>query len=152
MVSKYQYNNGEWHTVRITRQQATGTLVIDGGDSVEGASVGNTRVMSLQPQYSFGGVEAKLIDDMNVNTGLDKDKPYRGCIRNIQISGQPLGVPHKEFGVIPCTDQIEDGVFFGGGYVKVIAKNFQQIFCLVLFSFVKTHTLTTFLFISLLHI
>lgn len=114
--------------MRITRQQATGTLVIDGGDSVEGASVGNTRVMTLQPPYSFGGVELNKTDDVMVNTGLDIDQVYRGCIRNIQVSGQPLGAPHKEVDVLPCADQIEEGVFFGGGYVKVWRKKQPQKF------------------------
>lgn len=123
MKSKYQYNNNEWHTVRISRAQATGNLVIDGGDSVEGSSVGNTRVMSLEPPYTFGGVPDKALDDSSVNTGLDRNNVYRGCIRNIQVQGQPLGVPTREVGVLPCTDQIEDGVFFGGGYVKVRSTN-----------------------------
>lgn len=123
MTSKYQYNNDDWHTVRIERTQATGTLVIDGGDSAEGSSVGNTRVMSLQPPYTFGGVNEKSIDDASEDTGLVSSNIYRGCIRNIQVNAQPLGVPTREFGVLPCTDQIEDGVFFGGGYVKVSNKN-----------------------------
>lgn len=123
MKSKYQYNNNEWHTVRITRQQAMGSLVIDGGDSVEGVSSGNTRVMSLEPPYSFGGISEKFLANASNNTGLNHNNIYRGCIRNIQVSGQPLDVPTKEVEVLPCTDQIEDGVFFGGGYVKVRSNN-----------------------------
>lgn len=119
MTSKYQYNNNAWHTVVITRHQAMGTLLIDGGDEVRGESVGNTRVMTLQPPYSIGGVSQNLMDDLVVNTGHDAKKVYRGCIRNIQVGGQPLGQPQNEVGVIPCSEKVEDGAFFGGGFVKV---------------------------------
>lgn len=126
MTSKYQYNNNAWHTVRITRQQAMGSLVIDGSDSVEGTSGGNTRVMTLQPPYSFGGVANKT--DMIQTTKIDQFEDYRGCIRNIQVSGQPLGAPHAEAGAIPCSDEFEDGVFLNGGYIKVQTKQLQTNF------------------------
>lgn len=127
MKSKYRYNNGKWHTVRITRKQATGTLEVDGGDVVEGLAVGNTRIMTLTPPFSFGGVSESYRDDANINTGLDGDSIFHGCIRNIQVNSTPLGVPTKEINVLPCTDQIEDGAFFGGGYVKVKQKQNQPL-------------------------
>lgn len=119
MTSKYQYNNNAWHTVVIRRQQSKGTLLIDGGDEVNGESSGNTRVMTLQAPYSFGGVNPNLMDDLVINSGIDKSKVYRGCIRNIQVGGQPWGAPQKAVGVYPCSEQVEEGVFFGGGFVKV---------------------------------
>lgn len=127
MTSKYQYNNDAWHTVVITRHQATGSLLIDGGDEVRGESIGNTRVMTLQAPYSIGGVSPNLIDDLVVNTGIDPKKVYRGCIRNIQVGGQPWGMPQNEVGVIPCSDKSEEGAFFGGGFVKV-KNNMMLIF------------------------
>lgn len=84
MTSKYQYNNNAWHTVVITRHQAMGSLLIDGGDEVRGESIGNTRVMTLQAPYSIGGVSPNLMDDLVVNTGIDPKKVYSGCIRNIR--------------------------------------------------------------------
>lgn len=120
MSSKYQYNNNQWHTVVIRRQQATGSLMIDGHDLVDGESIGNTRVMTLQKPFSIGGVNQNMMEDLVVNTGIDPKKVFRGCIRNIQVGGQPWGVPQNEVGVLPCSEQVEDGVFFGGGYVKVI--------------------------------
>lgn len=119
MTSKSQYNNNQWHTVVIRRQHAKGSLLIDGGDEANAESTGNTRVMSLQAPYSFGGVSPNLIDDLVANSGIDKTQVYRGCIRNIQVGGQPLGQPPKMTGVIACSDKIEDGAFFGGGFVKV---------------------------------
>lgn len=128
MSSKYQYNNDNWHTVRIRRQQATGSLMIDGGDSVEGESIGNTRVMTLQPPFSIGGVNPNMMEDLVVNTGIDAKKVFRGCIKNIQVGGQTWGVPQNEVGVLPCSDKVEDGAFFGGGFVKV-NNNFDKLLC-----------------------
>lgn len=85
-----------------------------------GESVGNTRAMSLQAPYSFGGVNPNLMDDLRVNTGIEKGKYFAGCIRNIQVGGRPWGEPQKVVGTIPCSDQVEDGVFFSGGFIKVI--------------------------------
>lgn len=119
MSSKYQYNNSAWHTVIISRQHSKGKLLIDGEDEVLGESIGNTRVMSLQAPYSFGGVSPNLMDDLVINSGIDKEKHYRGCIRNIQVGGRAWGVPQKSVGVMPCSEQVESGVFFSGGFIKV---------------------------------
>lgn len=119
MTSKYQYNNNYWHTVIISRTQEKGSLLIDGGDEVHGESIGNTRVMTLIAPYSFGGVSNSLIDDLAINSGLEKTKVFRGCIRNIQVGGQPLDKPANTVGVLPCSDQVEEGAFFGGGFLKV---------------------------------
>lgn len=44
---------------------------------------------------------------------------YFVLIINLEVGGQPWGVPQNEVGVIPCSDQVEEGAFFGGGFVKV---------------------------------
>lgn len=119
MTSKSQYNNGKWHTVLISRQQSKGKLLIDGEDEVSAESIGNTRVMTLQPPYSFGGVAPNLTDDLVINSGIEKSKYFQGCIRNIQVGGRPWGEPNKIVGATPCSDQVEDGVFFNGGFIKV---------------------------------
>lgn len=119
MTSKNQYNNSQWHTVLISRQQSKGRLLIDGEDEVSAESIGNTRVMTLQAPYSFGGVAPNLIDDLVINSGIDKSKYFQGCIRNIQVGGRPWGEPQKIFGTTPCSDQVEEGAFFNGGFIKV---------------------------------
>jgi len=119
MSSKYQYNNSAWHTVIISRQQSKGKLLIDGEDEVQGESIGSTRVMSLQAPYSFGGVSPKITEDLEINSRIDKDKQFRGCIRNIQVGGRAWGSPQSAVGVIPCSEQVESGVFFSGGFIKL---------------------------------
>lgn len=119
MSSKYQYNTSSWHTVLISRRQTKGKLLIDGEDESIGESIGNTRNMSLQPPYSFGGISPNLTEDVHINAGIEKNKHFKGCIRNIQVGGRPWGEPNKITGAIPCSNQVEDGVFFSGGFIKV---------------------------------
>lgn len=121
MVSDKEYNNGVWHTVVFSRQQTKGKLLINGEDEQFAESIGNTRNMAVQPPYSIGGVNPDSLEDMNVNLKMTKGQYFSGCIRNVQIGGKGLGVPEQTFGVIPCSEQIEEGMFFGkgGGYIKV---------------------------------
>lgn len=121
MTSKNEYSNGEWHTVIFSRQQSKGKLIIDGEDEQFGESSGATRTMSVQAPFSFGGVNPDSVEDMNVNLKIGKGKIFSGCIREIQMSGQGLGEPSLAVGVLPCSDQIESGTYFGrgGGYVKL---------------------------------
>lgn len=125
MTSKSQYNNSQWHTVLISRQHSKGRLLIDGEDEVSAESIGNTRVMTLQAPYSFGGVAPNLVDDLVLNSGIDKGKYFQGCIRNIQVGGRLWGEPQKTYGTTPCSDQVEEGVFFNGGYIKVNIHHFM---------------------------
>lgn len=121
MTSKLVYNNDRWHTVLFQRQQSKGKLIINGDDEVFGESVGSTRTMSIQPPFSFGGVDPKIEEDTELNLKIGKGKYFSGCIRNIQIASRHLTDPTQAVGVLPCSDEIEKGVFFGkgGGYVKV---------------------------------
>lgn len=123
MSSKYTYDNNAWHTVVISRQQSKGKLLIDGEDEVSGESPGNTRALAVQGPYSFGGVNPSAIDDLVYYSGIDKHKYFQGCIRNIQAGGRPWGEPDKNLNTIPCSEQIESGVFFSGGFVKVTIFN-----------------------------
>lgn len=62
----------------ISRSQAIGKLLIDGDNEITGESHGITRVMSLQAPYSFGGVNPNQMDDLIVNTGIEKGTYFSG--------------------------------------------------------------------------
>lgn len=119
--SMNRYDDNQWHSVTFTRQQAKGTLHIDSDDKQIGESDGTARTMNVQAPYSFGGVSTSAIEDSNINLKLSKYTQFQGCIRGIQMGGRNLGVPTIPAGVLPCSDQVESGVFFGkgGGYVKL---------------------------------
>lgn len=80
ITSPKQYNDNKWHTVLISRNQAIGKLLIDSDNEIFGESVGNTRVMSLQGPYSFGGVNPNQMDDLIVNTGIEKGTYFSGYL------------------------------------------------------------------------
>lgn len=119
--SKYEYNNNEWHTVLFTRNHSKGRLLINDEDDSFGESTGTTRMMAVQAPFSFGGVANELIEDSYLNMKMSKGKQFRGCIRNMQMAARGLGEPTLAVGVLPCSNQVESGVFFGkgGGYVKL---------------------------------
>lgn len=119
--SKYEYNNNEWHTVLFTRNHSKGRLLINDEDDSFGESTGTTRMMAVQAPFSFGGVANEFIEDSYLNMKMSKGKQFRGCIRNMQMAARGLGEPTLAVGVRPCSNQVENGVFFGkpGGYVKI---------------------------------
>lgn len=96
-----------------------GELIIDGEDRVDGLSLGNTKSIHIHAPYSFGGVNPSLLNITKEKAKIDISKVFQGCIRNIQISGRDLGRPPKIIGALPCSDQIEEGVYFNGGFLKV---------------------------------
>lgn len=44
---------------------------------------------------------------------------FTGCIRNIQVGGRTWEAPVKVVDALPCSEQVENGVFFNGGFIKV---------------------------------
>lgn len=116
-----RYDDNQWHSVTFTRQQSKGTLHIDSDDKQVGESDGTARTMNVQAPYFFGGVASTAIEDSNINLKLSKDNQFQGCIRSIQMAARSLGTPTEQVGVLPCSDQVESGVFFGkgGGFVKL---------------------------------
>lgn len=124
MVSHKEYNNGDWHTVIFSREQIQGKLLINGEDEQFSNLTGNIRPMVVVPAYFVGGIDPDKLEDVNVNLQMIKGQYFSGCIRNMQVAGKGLGTPDQTFGVIPCSEQIEEGMFFGkgGGYVKVSCR------------------------------
>lgn len=126
MSSNLSYHDDEWHTVRFTRKGNNGRLLVDNTDEAKGDSVGNTRMMQIIPPLYVGGVPQEQLEDVALNLQIDKDQfekqSFFGCIRNVQMGGKPIGEPRDISNVVPCSDQIEPGVFFEGGYVKLREK------------------------------
>lgn len=134
MTSLNTYNDGKWYEVVITRQQSKGTLTVNGEDQTVGEAKTkakpNLRQMALQAPFSFGNVDGSMLEDMYLNLKLEKGTYFNGCMRNIQMAGRSLGKPKNTFGVSPCSEQIENGIFFGkgNGYVKVNMKTIFYVY------------------------
>lgn len=126
MTSELQYNDNEWHSVKFTRSGHKGKLIVDETDATEGDSTGTARTMQLISPYYVGGFTAEALEDVALNIAFDKDqldkRTFFGCIRNIKLGGDPIGEPSSIHNVQPCSEQIEPGVFFENGFVKLRDK------------------------------
>ncbi|XP_017779043.1 PREDICTED: laminin subunit alpha isoform X2 [Nicrophorus vespilloides] len=118
IVSKVKWNDNVWHEVMISREGLNGKLVIDNEHVVEGKAPGHATKMELFPPYYLGGVAPKDLNSVMGN--LNMSDPFVGCIRNFQMNNKAMENPDSH-GVIPCSDNVEQGVFFSsrGGYVKL---------------------------------
>lgn len=127
--SERRYDDNEWHTVHFSRFHNKGKLVVDSEDEVHGESAGNTRTMQVQAPFFVGGVSGgEHYEDVALNLKIDKNilerDQFVGCIMDIQAFNRPLGTPSNITQTIPCSTQIETGMFFGkgGGFVKLREK------------------------------
>lgn len=127
--SERRYDDNEWHTVHFSRFHNKGKLVVDSEDEVHGESAGNTRTMQVQAPFFVGGVSGgEHYEDVALNLKIDKNilerDQFVGCIMDIQAFNRPLGTPSNITQTIPCSSQIETGLFFGkgGGFVKLREK------------------------------
>ncbi|XP_060535680.1 laminin subunit alpha [Cylas formicarius] len=116
--SQLTYNDNEWHLVEISRDGSDGKLVIEGG-ALTGKILQKTTSLGLHIPFYLGGLHP---DDYNyVQSNLNMTTQFTGCVRNFNMNTKPMENP-KDFGVIPCSDHVEVGTFFGGGlntYMKL---------------------------------
>lgn len=112
IISKKQYDNNEWNYVELSKNKKTLTLMVQ-----EEAQEDELKcMMEMRPSISIGGSQDK--PDTN---------QFFGCIKDVKqgvhlLKPGPQTPPSE--GVLPCSDNIESGVFFGksGGHVKLRDK------------------------------
>ncbi|PRD25532.1 UNVERIFIED_CONTAM: Pikachurin [Trichonephila clavipes] len=74
-------DDGKWHTVKATRIEQGGTLVIDGGILISGASPGILNQLNVNNGLYLGGMESIASLSMNkYHSGLV------GCLANVTLS------------------------------------------------------------------
>ncbi|XP_030765960.1 laminin subunit alpha [Sitophilus oryzae] len=126
--SDLAYNDNEWHYVQFSRQGSEGKLIIDNKD-IPGRSVHKTQTLDLHIPFYLGGIHPDATEQVLQN--LNTTAQFKGCIRNFHMNNKPMENP-KETGVIPCSDNVEFGTYFGGGpgtFVKLKERyNVGQMF------------------------
>lgn len=131
ITSNNQYDNNEWGTVEFSRKRKDFSLLV-GSENHTSELKGKCRDMELIPSYVIGGGNEKTLEEIKLNsrqTNLDESfffkNQFFGCIKNTKLNGQALNTasPPSE-AVLPCSDNVESGVFFGksGGFVKLRDK------------------------------
>lgn len=122
--SQLTYDDDMWHKIHFSRNNSITRLLID--DYEYFGEPKCIKHVNIQTPMYFGGV-APVASSRNVtqevirNINFENGINYFGCIRNIQISGKHL-TSYSNYNVIPCIDDIENGVFFGSdedSYVKL---------------------------------
>ncbi|KAI8431213.1 hypothetical protein MSG28_001251 [Choristoneura fumiferana] len=110
VVSPDTYNDTEWHTVTVIRTSGHGKMTVD-SDRVGEASVSCNNPAALAPPYYYGGLKSfagKVSGHLS-----DFYQPFKGCLRGLMMNGQYVTEVLRRVNALRCTDNIEEGVYFG---------------------------------------
>ncbi|XP_049885179.1 laminin subunit alpha [Pectinophora gossypiella] len=128
VVSAATYNDAEWHTVTVVRNNGHGKLSVD-SDRVgaETSVTCNAPAVLTAPIY-YGGLSNITETIMQHLMGFYQ--PFKGCLKGLMMNGQYVTEIQKRVNSLRCTDNIEDGVYFGpssnthSNYLK-LQENFK---------------------------
>jgi len=135
-------NDGKWHTAEFSRVKSNGKLVLDSievkVEEYNRRSGGATTSLEVKPNIWLGGLNETYRSDENIRmsimNGARGDVPgYVGCLRNLKYEVTKNGKRRmrglgtkwtKNNLVIPCSDKVESGFFFGpkGGRIRAQRK------------------------------
>lgn len=122
-----RYDDGQWHRVKFARQGNSGSLHVDDMLMGETKSFGNTKNLDVLPEFYLGGLHKNLTEIDVVQKNLLKIMSgFVGCLRRLTQKGQRVGrwKKNNRGGVIPCSEKVESGYFFGGegGYIQAFRR------------------------------
>ncbi|XP_074042767.1 laminin subunit alpha [Leptinotarsa decemlineata] len=120
--SHEKYNDDKWHLLEFTREGNSGKLSIDEEDYSSGTTDGKTISLDLHIPFYVGGLNPDHYNVVQAN--LNTTTSFIGCIRSMSMNNKPLE-QSAEYGVIPCSDNVEVGTFFAGdaqSYMKLKDK------------------------------
>ncbi|KAJ8306103.1 hypothetical protein KUTeg_016648 [Tegillarca granosa] len=120
LMSNRTYNDGEWHKIQAERFKQNGSLLIDRGDSVRGASPGTLSELAYTNDIFIGGYnkEELPVSKYVESTGFD------GCIENVQFDTNKIDLNRNKvaLGVIRgCPDQTLRTATFRQGQISYVA-------------------------------
>uniref|UniRef100_A0A915PQH1 Laminin subunit alpha n=1 Tax=Setaria digitata TaxID=48799 RepID=A0A915PQH1_9BILA len=100
LKSRRSVMDDEWHSIRAEREGTEGTLYIDNLIEANGQS----------PPGTDAG--AKSV--------------FGGCLKDFKLNEMKFDVPPAEIGTVPCSQYVEEGLYFGenGGYA-ILNKNLR---------------------------
>ena len=125
--SEDAYNDGQWHKAVFSRVGSEGNLKVDGNLVGELDAFGNTKNIEVENTFYLGNVRAELLELEIVQRNLQNVLTgFVGCLRELRLRGKAIGRwqnNHKN-GVIPCSEKVEPGYFFGpnGGSLMAFRK------------------------------
>nr|AAA28662.1 laminin A chain [Drosophila melanogaster] len=125
ITTEAELNDGTWHTVEVVRTQRKVSLLIDKLEqpgSVDLNAERSAPVLAVELPIYLGGVNKFLESEVKNLTDFKTEVPYfNGCLKNIKFDAMDLETPPEEFGVVPCSEQVERGLFFNNqkAFVKI---------------------------------
>jgi len=140
LETDFTVSDGKWHSVEFSRVDKHGKLVFD---SIEVKvpdhsqySGGSTTNLEVRPNIYLGGLDDSMRKDENIMRNLQinnqRDIPgFIGCLRNLKYEHSKNGKTRmKALGtkwtknnlVIPCSEKVEQGFFFGPGGGRIRAE------------------------------
>lgn len=124
LTSKFAYHDNTWHDVTFSRSMSRRTLQVDTDDLVSEDHVEGVfkNIVWVSPSY-VGGIRKEHLEDMELNLNVTKGIRFQGCINEVKSIHFDVADPSDTSNVIPCSEQVESGTFFGGdGYVRLRDK------------------------------
>ncbi|OZC11109.1 laminin EGF-like protein [Onchocerca flexuosa] len=125
LKSKRSVMDDEWHTIRAEREGIAGTLYIDNVMEANGQSPPGTDAVDTQPPIYFGGLPSDLVSFASRILPGAKSV-FGGCLKDFKLNEMKFDVPPVEIGTVPCSQYIEEGLYFGenAGYA-ILNKNLK---------------------------
>lgn len=131
ITSDNQYDNSNWYTINFQRRGKK--IILKDGvneDKIqELKDLTKCKGIDMGMNYLVGGAaNERDLEDIEVNLEFAKGEltknAFFGCIKDLKLNDRPLQYEQPTEAVLPCSDQIEPGVFFGksGGFVKLREK------------------------------
>jgi len=139
LETDFRVDDGQWHTLDISRIQNDGKLVLDSREvkvsELKEFSFSETKIMTVNQNLYLGGLDNQLKRDIDLRSklGFPNSVPgFIGCLRKVRLEVtrnnkrrmRSLGKWHKNNHVIPCSEKVEPGFFFGpeGGRIKAFRR------------------------------
>jgi len=140
LETDFTVNDGKWHSVEFSRVDKHGKLLFD---SIEVKvpdhsqySGGSTTNLEVRPNIYLGGLDETMRNDETIKRDLqinnrDSIPGFVGCLRNLKYEHSKNGKSRmKALGtkwsknnmVIPCSEKVESGFFFGPGGGRIRAE------------------------------
>lgn len=141
LVTDFSVSDGQWHSVDISRVDNEGKLVVDNMEvkvpDLEQYSFSNTKILEVSPSLFLGGLDDTMKEDPDIKrklgfSGFNQIPGFVGCLRKVRFEVtrggnrkmRSLGKWSKNSHVIPCSEKVEPGYFFGpdGGRINAFRR------------------------------
>ena len=140
LETDFRVTDGNWHSVEFRRVGKQGKLLFD---SIEVKvpdhsqySGGSTTKLEVNSHIFLGGLDKTMSNDDNIKRGLQFNTRsgipgFVGCLRNLRYEHNRNGKARmrslgtkwsKNNLVLPCSDKVESGFFFGPGGGRIRAE------------------------------